>query len=167
MEELVEIGYFSRTHGVRGELVVKLINPLSQSIQKGVVIYIKSIPSIEKEVLSSKYGNNLIISLAGINNMDDAKKLVGEKTYLLKSSLSKKLNEDEYLLNDLLGFHVMNERKLCLGTINGFSSNGVQDIASIKTEGGKFIDLLLIKPILKNIDFDNRVVFVNFETEFF
>lgn len=166
MNEFIDVGYFARTHGVRGELVVKLNNSLSQSIQKGVVIFIGSTLNKGMEVNTARYGNKLIISLAGINTVDDSEKLVGEKVYLSRTSLREGLNEDEYLLNDLLGFQVINENKHCLGTISGFSSNGVQDIASIKTDSGKFIDLLLIKPIFKNIDFNNRVLFVNFETEY-
>ena len=161
--ELVEIGYVSRTHGVHGDLIIKLINNDSKTLRKGLKIYLNSQSNIDSsfDVLNVRYGNNLIISLKGIASLEDAKFLIGTTVFVNKDSIASTLHQDEFLLNDLLGFEVLTNNGLKIGKITEFSSNGIQDIAHVKKPSGKFCDLLLIKPFILEIDYPLKTIIVD------
>ena len=129
-QDLIEIGYISKVHGVRGELVINLIDSNSKSIQRSSSIYVSDQNEAKEfKVETIRYGNKVLCRLESLNNCDDAKLLVGKKVCILRSVLKKTLNDDEYLLNDLINFEVLDSSNLYVGKIISFTSNNAQDLA--------------------------------------
>ena len=167
---MIEIGYIKKTHGVRGAVCIKTLNNDSKVIQKDLKIYIKAKKSDGThnsesfKVSEAKYGNNLIVKLAGIDDLENSKQLVGRCVTVERRSLCSTLSNDEYLLNDLIGYDVHDIKFDLIGKIHSFSTNGVQDIA--KVTGAKCErDLLMISPFIKEIDHENGVVIVDYPME--
>jgi len=162
---LVEIGYISRTHGVRGDVVIKLYNIESKSLKNDLVIFLGDNDSnLSKfHVKNVRYGNKLILKFVDVDDVEFATTLIGSKVFISKDDIKHGLKSNEFLLNDLLGFKVITDDDVVLGIITGFSSNGVQDIAQVKSASGKKCDVLLIRPFLKEIRYDESSIIINFD----
>ena len=161
MKNVVEIGYFSRPHGVRGELAIKLFNLNSNSIQIGVKFCVSDSHEMEFAFDKVRYGNKLIVGISGVDSLEKAQCFVGKKIYINKSVLRPLLSSDEFLLNDVISFYVYTSAGNLIGQVMSFSSNGAQNIALVKDKSGKSIDVLLIKPFLKEIDFENKTLILD------
>jgi len=157
-KELLEIGQISKTHGVRGDVVVKLDNQNSRAVKAKSIIYIEGSESVPVLVEQIRYGNKTILKLENYNNCDEAERLVRRKIYFPKSLIQADLKSDEYLLNDVIGFEVITREGVKLGVITSFSDNGCQDIASVKRTTGKHIDILLIKEFIQELSIKKRVL---------
>ena len=167
MKDFIEVGYISRTHGVRGGVVVKLYNVESKNIRKDVDIFLKAeCDDLESfKVTSAKYGNNLILSMSGIDVIELAQRYVGKKLYMSKAMLRKELKVNEFLINDIIGYEAHDIHGEVIGLIDSFSSNGVQDIAHVKRRQGSFVEILLVKPIVVRIEHENKKIIFRYSME--
>jgi 16S rRNA processing protein RimM len=167
MKDFIEVGYISRTHGVRGGVVVKLYNVESRNIRKGVNIFFKAeCDEIDSfKVSTAKYGNSLILSISGIDVIELAQRYVGKKLYLSKAILREELKVDEFLINDILGYEAHDVNGEVIGLIDSFSSNGTQDIARVKRRQDSFVELLLVKPIVVRIEHEDKKVIFSYSLD--
>ena len=161
MNDLICIGKISKTHGVKGAVVLNLINSDSRSIQKDSIIYFKAENSLHpQKIISISYGNKIIIIFENFNTMNDAQKIVGQEVFMAKNDLKKKLLDDEYLINDILSFDVCDQQSRKIGQVIGFYSNGVQEIMVVQSSVGKKIEIPMIKEFIIDINFDEKNLIV-------
>ena len=102
---VVELGYVSRSHGLRGEVLIKPFNPQSELWDTLDEITLK-LPSGElttKRVLSARvHGALLRLQLEGIERVEDSDLLRGAVVCVPRSALPA-LDDGEYYLADLVG----------------------------------------------------------------
>jgi 16S rRNA processing protein RimM len=157
---LILIATSSSTHGLKGEFSVKLINDESTVLIVGLVIYIKTKTSelkIEKKIESIRYGNKVILKLAGINSKTESDLLLPFEVYVTKDSLPK-LEEDEYYIMDLIGSKVFNTLDgEYLGVLVNYYENSVQTIIQIKSNF-KIIDVIFNEVFVKEVDVENKII---------
>ena len=161
--EYVYIGKIVNTHGIKGE--VRLISNFERKdlvFKKNFKIYIGS---LKKEEIVNSYRihkNYDMITLNGINDINDVLKYNGEKVYVNRDDL--KLNNQEYLIDDLLGLAV-----ICDGKEYGI----IKDIYD--TKGSKLIlisyndkDIFIpfVEEFIKQVDVNNKRVIVERIREF-
>jgi len=107
--ELVYVGKIVNTHGIKGELRILSDFELKNKIfNKGSKIFIDS-----NEYIIDSYRFHKIfdmITLTGYNNINDVLFLKGKKVYCRRDDLN--LNENEYLISDLIGMDVYYNNEL-------------------------------------------------------
>lgn len=109
-----EIGMISNTHGVKGEVVIKLTTDFDRFI-KGKSIYILNPDKKEFIIKSVKAMNKgLVVSFEGITNINE---VISYKGQVLYSDEKPILEEDEYHYRDLLNKEVYNEKGILIGTV--------------------------------------------------
>ena len=162
MLNTVKIGRVCATHGVRGALVLRLLNDNSRSLQiKSKIFFQDQARGIdEMTIVSINYGNKVIAKISGLESLDDAKSYVGKSVYVDKDYLKAEMHDSEFLLNDLLGYIVVSSDFFDLGEIESFYSNGIQDIAVTKDGKGNLRDVLLISNFIDRIDNLERKVYL-------
>ncbi|MGV8906256.1 MAG: ribosome maturation factor RimM [Acetobacterium sp.] len=134
-DSMMIIGRILGVHGIKGEIKVL---PLTDDPERFFDLETIQISKDKNWVKYSITGqrihkNNIIIFLEGIKTRNDAEALMGQ-LIAIDRELAVDLNEDEYFIEDLLGFNVYNEDQL-LGKLTDIMQTGGIDVYIIT--GGK------------------------------
>ncbi|MCL2755975.1 MAG: ribosome maturation factor RimM [Firmicutes bacterium] len=120
----VLIGKVLKPRGLRGELKVQILTNKQETF-----LGIKSIYIDKKEVKvisSSLYGGFAYLFLDGIKTFENADELRDRKIWINKEDF--KLEEDEVLVSDIIGFDVIEEDGTYLGQLEAVENYGAGDI---------------------------------------
>ena len=135
MEQLLQVGVISSTHGIRGEVKVfpttddpDRFRKLKQVIldtgreQKGL------------EIEGVKFFKQFVIlKFKGIDNINDIEKYKGKSLYVTREH-AVKLKKDEYFIADLIGLDVVLEDDSAFGTLKDVLETGANDVYIIDTK---------------------------------
>ncbi len=150
----VEVGYVSKAHGVKGEIVAITHDPAS--------VCLGDVPAIwlggrEYEVVRSRpVPGAFLILLAGITDRDVAGTLRGQKIEVSRDDLD--LDDDEVLLADLVGCQTQLPDGTPWGEIVGIEL-GPQDRLVIHHDGKEKL-LPVVDAFLGEVDLERRIVMV-------
>ena len=154
-------GVITAAHGLRGEVTVKLFIANPQSIfEYGTLFSLDDVPfSVSKAKLTPK---GALIHFDGVTNRNEAEKLL--KTYLYVSDdYLPTLDENDMLLDQLVGTAVLFESGERVGVIRSHFDNGAHTVIQIKRTELQTKDILIPytdEYILKS-DIDAQVVTVH------
>lgn len=144
--DLKQIGYFSKTHGVKGHLILKSdlyfdlnIKALFLETQGG-----GKAPYFISDIKETNQG--LILLLEEVSSVEKAKTLIGKSVFI-----EAKYVEEEEADFDWIGYEVIEETHGSLGKVNGMSDNGQQVLLSIEYKGNEVI-LPLVEDFIKSLD---------------
>lgn len=118
----IYLGKIVNTHGIKGEIrILSNFDRKDLVFVKGFNLYIGS--NYNKEVIDTyrTHKNYDMVTLKGINNINDVLKYKGMKVYINREDLSLK---DEYILDDLIGLQVKSENNYYGEVIDIFDNNG-------------------------------------------
>ena len=154
--QLSHIGYFSKTHGIKGLLVLKESIPFF--VEQVKVLFIDKegsmAPYFIKEI---KQGNqNYIVSLEEVDSIEKGRALVGKKVSV-DSSLINTEKEDEF---SWLGYNLIDKNFGSLGLIEEVTTNGQQVLVRLNYQG-KEILLPLIEDFIERVDDMQKKIFFN------
>lgn len=152
MNNYICIGKIINTFGIKGELkIVSDFEYKDRVFKKDFNIYIGNIKT--KEVINTyrvHKGYDLIL-FNNYTNINEVLKYKGEKIYI--NRLELELNDNEYLLQDLIGLDVYDNDKL-LGIVIDYENNNGNILLKIKSE--KVFYIPLVNVYIKNIDIKNK-----------
>jgi 16S rRNA processing protein RimM len=156
----VTIGLISRVRGIKGEMVVTPLtdDPKRFSKLKKVKLFLSEEYRTFSIESSSRFRNAVIIKLAGIDNPEDAKKLVGCYLEIEKEEVPP-LPEGKYRIFDIVGLKVRTPEGENLGEVKEVIQYPANDVYVISRQGKEF-DLPATKEIIKEIDLEKRVMVV-------
>lgn len=159
MSHLVSLGYIARAFGIKGGLVVKLFNGLSQSLAVGNVITTR-LRDQEKRFLVDSMQDNGRIFLQQIVDRDGAESLIGAEIFMDRVDLPQPA-EDEFYLADMQGARVEDIKGGLVGFVVGFSSNNAQDLFEVEMTSGVVVSVPSVKPIVTKIDCGEKLVVID------
>lgn len=152
--ELAELGYFSRTHGVKGGLVLKCTSDFL--IEEAETLFVEEagskMPCFITEVREA--GQNIIVSLEGIDNVEQAKKLTGKKVFVASHLI---LPDEEGLWE---GYELIEGRLGSIGRIESVVDNGTQMLITIRYKGREVI-LPVAGDLLEQVDDSAKKIYYN------
>lgn len=155
MKEYIYIGKIVNTHGIKGEFRI-----LSDSLIKDKVfipnnyIYIGN-DYTRYEILSYRHHKDYeMITVNGINDINDALKLKGLNVYFKRSDLN--ISSDDYIIEDLLDCEVIEESKT-LGKIIDILYNNNNIL--LKVSGTKDFYIPYKGDFIIKVDKDNKRVY--------
>ncbi len=156
-EELVIAGKIHGTHGVRGDLKIEIFPP---NFKLPPVIYIKDkegnfIP-LEVEAYSKRKG---LIKFKGYDDIDKAKKIKHHYFYVPVSKLPE-TGKDTYYEYQLLDMDVVFNDKV-IGKIIKVDDRLSHAYLLIKCIDDKVRHLPFIKEFVKEVDVENKKLYVN------
>lgn len=104
----------------------------------------------------------MIVKFEGIDSINDILELKGKLLFVEESVIRENLNEDEFLIDELVGLEVFdNENGQKLGFVIGVSNNGASDLISIKTNSKKISLVPFVKAIVPIVDIKNKKIMIN------
>lgn len=153
--DLTQVGYFSKTHGVKGHLILKIDKPFSEDELKAVFIESPTgkAPYFISEIKSAN--NGLILCLEEITAVEKAKTLIGKAVFIDSNLIEEE--EEEF---NWIGFELIDKHHGSLGNITGTSDTGQQVVLSIE-HNGKEILLPLVEDFIEKIDEGGKKLYFN------
>ena len=152
---LSEIGYFSRTHGIKGHLILK--PEIDFDLENLTALFIDmaggKAPHFIREI--SEVKNDLRILLEDIDSLEKARGLVGKKVFI-----NSDLVIEEEGSEDLLGYELIEKKLGSLGKITGVTDNGAQVLVSIIYKEKEVI-LPLVEDLIESVDSETRKIVYN------
>ena len=159
MEDLLQVGILSSTHGVRGEIKVF---PTTDDVKrfkknKEYILGTKN-GNIDVMVESVKFFKQFVIlKFEGIDTLDDILAYKGCSLYVNRAH-AVKLQKDEFFIADLIGMEVFDEDENYIGKLTDVLETGANDVYEITTEDEKTYLFPAIKECIKKVDMDNRKI---------
>jgi 16S rRNA processing protein RimM len=160
LNDYIKFGECRTVHGIKGGFTFYLYNTKESHLRSGSEIVIVS-KGIEKtySIKSINFGNKVICYLNGIENRNHAESLIPFEIYYSKESL-KNLNDDEFYLNDLKGFEVLDfDTEKPIGDIISFYESGESIIVVIRTASEK-LELPFVDSFFPKKDFNKKRVYL-------
>lgn len=153
MEDLLQVGVVTTTHGVRGE--VKVFPTTDDSVRfkklKNVIIDTGK-EKLDMEITSVKFFKNLVIlKFKGYDNINDVERFRQAKLLVTRDN-AVELAENEYFIADLIGLKASSDEGEELGEITDVLQTGANDVYVISKEGTPDLLVPAIRDCVVNVD---------------
>lgn len=132
MEELLQVGVFSSTHGVKGEFkVFPTTDDVTRFSDLKTVIMDTGKRQFEAEIERVKYFKQFaILKIRGYDSLNDIEPLKGSTLWVTRDQ-AVELEEDEYFIADLIGMAVYLEDGSRFGTLKDVIETGANDVYEV------------------------------------
>lgn len=156
MEQLLQVGVISSTHGVRGEVkVFPTTDDVKRFKKLKQVILDTGKEHMPLEVEGVKFFKQFaILKFKGIDNINDIEKYKG-KSLLVDRKNAVRLQKDEYFVADMIGMDVYTDEDVHFGTLKDVMETGANDVYIIQTADGKEVLIPAIKQCILKVDVEN------------
>ena len=162
MEDLLQVGIITSTHGVRGEVKVypTTDDPRRFRRLKEVVLDTGK-EKMNLEIEGVKFFKQFVIlKFKGLDNINDIDKYRQKSLYVTRKN-AVRLQRDEYFIADLIGLKVQDEDGKELGTVKDVIETGANDVYEVEMTDGKSLLLPAIKQCILNVDVENGTMQVH------
>ena len=162
MEQLLQVGVISSTHGVRGEVKVFPTTDDAKRFKKlKKVILDTGKEQLPLEIEGVKFFKQFVIlKFRGIDNINDIEKYKG-KRLLVDREHAVKLKKDEYFIADMIGMDVFTEDGELFGALKDVMETGANDVYIIEMSDGKEVLVPAIKQCILDVDIENRKMVIH------
>lgn len=160
--ELLTIGKIGGTHHLKG--AIKLLSNVGDALYKieGSKVLVElsedNIKMLTVKSVAPLVGDKWIMEFEEITNKTDAAKLT--KAFIRARRDLLGIEEDEYLLNDLLEMEVINEEGLKIGKVVNIFDTAAHEILEVESEIQEAM-IPNIDEFVKNIDFEKKIITVS------
>lgn len=160
MKNYISIGKIVNFFGIKGEAKVGFDN-LNQIKSAKTVYLLDDESKCELTIKNIRFHKNYaIVKFDGIDDINDLIGFKGQRIFVLKEEALKKLEKDEYLINDLIGSKVYDQNDKLIGEVVSISSNATQDLLNIKNPFGK-VDLVpFVNEFFPSVDIENKKIII-------
>lgn len=154
--EYIYIGKIVNTHGIKGELrLISNFDKKDKVFKPNFTIYIGKEHIEEKIKTYRKHKSFDMISLEGYDNINEVLKYKNSLVYASKEDII--LEEDEYILEELIGMEVIESGEI-LGKVAEIVYNGSNILLSISASKNFYIPNN--KNFIKKVDKINKKIIV-------
>ncbi|MBR2948448.1 MAG: 16S rRNA processing protein RimM [Lachnospiraceae bacterium] len=153
MEERLQVGIISSTHGVHGEVKVFPTTDDVNRFKKLKEVILESGKETKVlEIAGVKFFKQFaILKFKGIDTLNDVEKYRGASLYVTRAN-AVKLKKDEYFIADLMGLCVKDEDGQEIGVLKEVLETGANDVYIISLNDGRELLLPAIKQCVLEVD---------------
>lgn len=157
MEQFLQVGVISSTHGVRGEVkVYPTTDDMKRFKKLKKVILDTGREHLTLEVEGVKFFKQFVIlKFKGIDNINDIEKYKG-KSLLVDRANAVRLKKNEYFIADMIGLTVYTEDGNEFGTMKDVLETGANDVYIIDSIHHGEVLVPAIKQCILDVDIENR-----------
>ena len=156
MEDLLQVGIITSTHGVRGEVKVYPTTDDPRRFRRlKEVVLDTGREKMNLEIEGVKFFKQFVIlKFKGLDNINDIEKYRQKSLYVTRKN-AVRLQRDEYFIADLIGLKVQDEDGKELGSVKDVIETGANDVYEVEMADGKSLLLPAIKQCILNVDVEN------------
>ena len=162
MEDLLQVGIITSTHGVRGEVKVYPTTDDPRRFRRlKEVVLDTGREKLNLEIEGVKFFKQFVIlKFKGQDNINDIEKYRQKSLYVTRKN-AVRLQRDEYFIADLIGLKVQDEDGTELGTVKDVIETGANDVYEVEMADGRSLLLPAIKQCILNVDVENGMMQVH------
>lgn len=162
MEDMLQVGVITSTHGVRGEVkVFPTTDDVNRFKRLKEVILDTGKEQIPMEIEGVKFFKQFVIlKFKGYDNINDIEKYRQMSLYVTRKN-AVRLRKDEYFIADLMGLRIQNEDGEDIGVLREVMETGANDVYVIDMTDGRELLLPAIKQCVLNVDVEAGFVQVH------
>ena len=162
MEDLLQVGIITGTHGLKGEVkVFPTTNDKERFLDLEDVLLDTGKELLELKVEYCKFFKKFVFvkfeGLDDINEVEQYKRC----PLLVTRENAVELEEDEYFVADLLGMTIVDDSGVTIGKLENVIETGANDVYEVLTEDGGRILLPAIKECILDVDMDEGIILVH------
>lgn len=162
MEDLLQVGVITSTHGIKGEVkVFPTTDDINRFKELKEVILDTGKEKLTLKIQGVKFFKQFVIlKFKGIDDINHVEKYK-KSSLLVTRENAVKLEEGEYFIADLIGLKVISDENTDLGTLKEVLFTGANDVYVVKGHDEKEILLPAIKECILNVDLDKGIMQVH------
>ena len=151
MEDMLQVGVITQTHGVRGEVkVFPTTDDVNRFKKLKQVILDTGKETMPLEIQSVKFIKQFVIlKFKGIDNINDIEKYKRCSLYVTREH-AVPLEEDEYFIADMIGMEVCTEDGNIFGTLKDVIETGANDVY-----------VIAIKECIRSVDIEKGQMMIH------
>ena len=162
MEDLLQVGIITGTHGLKGEVkVFPTTDDKQRFLDLEDVLLDTGKELLELKVEYCKFFKQFVfVKFEGLDDINDVEKY---KRCPLKVTRENAvaLEEDEYYIADLLGLTIVDDSGVTIGTLENVIETGANDVYEVLTQDGGRILLPAIKECILDVDTEEGIILVH------
>lgn len=162
MEDLLQVGIITSTHGVRGEVKVYPTTDDPRRFRRlKEVVLDTGREKLNLEIEGVKFFKQFVIlKFKGLDSINDIEKYRQKSLYVTRKN-AVRLQRDEYFIADLIGLKVQDEDGTELGTVKDVIETGANDVYEVEMADGRSLLLPAIKQCILKVDVENGMMQVH------
>lgn len=162
MEELLQVGIISSTHGIRGEVkVFPTTDDVKRFRKLKHVILDTGKEHLPLEIEGVKFFKQFaILKFKGMDNINDIEKYKG-KSLLVDRANAVRLRKNEYFIADLIGVEVYTEDGEAFGILKDVLETGANDVYIVDSKRHGEVLIPAIKQCILDVDVEKRTMIIH------
>lgn len=164
MVEYISVGKILNFHGIKGEAKVGYSKNRQGFVMSLDHVFVKDGHAYKRLEITSIRPNKtfLLIKFQGIDDINTLLEYKGALLFVEEATVRQNLEEDEFLIDELVGMEVLNIKdNHKLGFVIGVSNNGSSDLLSIKTNTKHVCLIPFVKAIVPEVSLKDKKIFIN------
>ena len=105
--------------------------------------------------------NFALFKFKGIDSINDLMEYKGKLLFVDENTIRENLEEDEFLIDELVGLSVFDENDKKLGFVIGVSNNGASDLLSVKTNSKHICLVPFVQAIIREVSIKDKKIVIN------
>ena len=162
MEDLLQVGIITGTHGLKGEVkVFPTTDDKERFLDLEDVLLDTESELLELKVEYCKFFKKFVfVKFEGLDDINEVEKYK-RCPLLVTRENAVELEEDEYFVADLLGLTIVDDSGVTVGKLENVISTGANDVYEVLTEDGGRILLPAIKECILDVDMNEGIILVH------
>ena len=150
----VLIGRLQKSHGVRGEITLRVFSDFPERIRRGKTIYIGADFQTCKITGTRWKHELLLLKLEGFDSPESVRELVGKEIFSAVKDLPS-LSEGRYYHHQLIGMRVF-EGEEDLGVLAAIMETGANEVYIIDQADGQELLIPAIPEVILKVDLEQK-----------
>lgn len=162
MEQLLQVGVISSTHGIKGEVkVFPTTDDVNRFKKLKEVILDTGKEQLHLEIQNVKYFKQFVIlKFKGIEHINEVEQYKG-KSLLVDRDHAVKLVKDEYFIADMIGMSVFTDDGEAFGILKDVMETGANDVYVIETADQREVLVPAIKQCIIHVDISEQKMVIH------
>lgn len=162
MEQLLQVGVITQTHGVRGEVkVFPTTDDPERFLNLKKVLLDTGKETMALEIQSVKFFKQFVIlKFKGIDNINEIERYK-RCPLLVTREDAVALEEDEFFIADMIGMTVETEDGKAFGTLKDVMETGANDVYVIESEEHGEVLVPAIKECVLDVDIEEQKMIIH------
>ena len=163
MTKFISVGKILNFHGIQGEAKVGFSRNQEEFFCGLKEVFVKNHDEYTQLKIKSVrlHKNFAIVKFDGINSIDELLDYKGSLLFVEENTIREALEEDEFLIDELVGLDVVDEKGEKVGFVIGVSNNGATDLLSVKTKSKNVSLIPFVKAIVTDVSLEARTITIN------
>jgi len=155
MDDLLQVGVITQTHGIRGEVkVFPTTDDPGRFVELKHVMLDTGRETLPLEIENVKFFKQFVIlKFKGYDNINDIERYK-RCPRLVEREDAVPLEEDEYFIADMIGMKVVTDQGEEFGTLKDVMETGANDVYVVEMDHKKELLIPAIKQCIRNVDIE-------------